>query len=95
MIGASYRLVKIRCVLPFAYQNILSERWEKQLFFIQEWDYLWGMFRINNDYYDETSTDERPFTLSSIEPFVPCEYEDISESELQGLTPSNHFLDST
>lgn len=71
------------CVLPFAYQNILSERWEKQLFFIQEWDYPWGVFRIKNDYYDETSTDERPFTLSSIEPFVPCEYEDISESELQ------------
>lgn len=54
-----------------------------------------GVFRIKNDYYDETSTDERPFTLSSTEPFVPCEYEDISESELQGLTPSNHFLDST
>lgn len=77
------------CVLPFAYQNILSERWGKQLFFIQEWDYLWGVFRIKNDYYDETSTDVRPFTLSSIEPFVPCEYEDISESEL------HHFLDST
>lgn len=71
------------CALPFAYQNILTERWEKQLFFVQGWDDLWGVFRIKNDYYDETSTDEKPFTLCSIEPFVPCEYDNISESELQ------------
>lgn len=70
------------CALSPVYQNILTERWDKQLFFVQNWDDRWGVFRIRNDYFDSDSSDEKPFYLRSIEPFVPCDFDDISESEL-------------
>lgn len=79
------------CALPFAYQNILTERWERQLFFVQGWDDLWGVFRIKNDYYDKNSTTDTPFTICSIEPFAPCEYDDISEGELQDTCHPSTF----
>lgn len=65
------------CALPFDFQNIITERWGKRLFFVQDWDGKWGVYRI-------VSNISQCLTISipSIEQFVPLEYDAISEAEL-------------
>lgn len=70
------------CALPFKFQNIITERWEKRLFFVQDRDSNWGTYRIINNFHNG-----RPFksaiSIPSIEPFVPLEFDTISEAELE------------
>ncbi|MDO5396179.1 MAG: hypothetical protein Q4F07_09500 [Bacteroidales bacterium] len=69
------------CVLPFKFQNIITERWNKKLFFVQGRDEKWGAYRILNN-FDNVSF-ESVINILSIEPFVPLEYDAISEAELE------------
>lgn len=64
------------CALPFDFQNIITERWGKRLFFVQDWDGNWGVYRIINNLHNWG------ISIPSIEPFVPLEYDAISEAEL-------------
>lgn len=67
------------CVLPFDFQNIITERWEKRLFFVQGRDEKWGAYRNIGEFYIHKPATSMP----SIEPFVPLEYDSISEAELE------------
>lgn len=69
------------CVLPFKFQNIITEHWNKKLFFVQGRDSKWGAYRILNN-FDNVSF-ESVINILSIEPFVPLEYDVISEAELE------------
>lgn len=69
------------CVLPFDFQNIITERWEKRLFFVQNHDSKWGAYRIVNNLHNESF--KWSISIPSIEPFVPLEFDAISEAELE------------
>lgn len=69
------------CALPFDFQNIITERWEKRLFFVQDWDDMWGVYKIVSKFYNSSVVPA--VSIPSIEPFVPVEYDAISEAELE------------
>lgn len=74
------------CVLPFKYNNIIMERWNNELFFVQDKEENWGVNRIVNQLYDDSFVP--PVVIPSIEPFVPCEFDAISEGELHATCSS-------
>lgn len=70
------------CALSFEFKNIITERCGKRLFFVQGRDRKWGTYRIINNFHNGRHY-KSSISLPSIEPFVPLEFDAISEAELE------------